>query len=166
MWFLVESLKNTLERLQEDEPDAGIEEAISRLVLLDLLERQEEEDDSDRVQLMTLHASKGLEFPHVYLMGVEEDLLPHRNSIDGDTVEEERRLAYVGITRAQRTLALTLASKRKQFGEWQNCEPSRFLEELPQEDLEVEGKGQMDPERNRARGKQTLAGLRSLLDDL
>jgi len=166
VWFLVESLKNTLERLQEDELDAGIEEAISRLVLLDLLERQEEEDDSDRVQLMTLHASKGLEFPHVYLMGVEEDLLPHRNSIDGDTVEEERRLAYVGITRAQRTLALTLASKRKQFGEWQNCEPSRFLEELPQEDLEVEGKGQMDPERNRARGKQTLAGLRSLLDDL
>ncbi len=166
VWFLVESLKNTLERLQEDEPDAGIEEAIARLVLLDLLERQEEEDDSDRVQLMTLHASKGLEFPHVYLMGVEEDLLPHRNSIDGDTVEEERRLAYVGITRAQRTLALTLASKRKQFGEWQNCEPSRFLEELPPEDLEVEGKGQMDPERNRARGKQTLAGLRSLLDDL
>jgi len=166
VWFLIESLKNTLERLQEDDPDVGIEDAIARLVLLDLLERQEEEDDSDRVQLMTLHASKGLEFPHVYLMGVEEDLLPHRNSIDSDTVEEERRLAYVGITRAQRTLALTLASKRKQFGEWQSCEPSRFLEELPQEDLEVEGKGQMDPERNRARGKQTLAGLRSLLDDL
>jgi len=166
VWFLVESLKSSLERLQEEEPDSGIEQAIARLVLLDLLERQEEEDDSDRVQLMTLHASKGLEFPHVYLMGVEEDLLPHRNSIDADTVEEERRLAYVGITRAQRTLALTLASKRKQFGEWQNCEPSRFLEELPQEDLEIEGRGQMDPERNKVRGKQTLAGLRSLLDDL
>lgn len=166
VWFLVESLKNTLERIQEDDPDAGIEQAIARLLLIDLLERQEEEDDSDRVQLMTLHASKGLEFPHVYLMGVEEDLLPHRNSIDADTVEEERRLAYVGITRAQRTLVLTLASKRKQFGEWQNCEPSRFIEELPQEDLEVEGRGQMDPERNRVRGKQTLAGLRNLLDDL
>jgi len=166
VWFLIESLKNTLERIQEDEPDAGIEQAIARLLLLDLLERQEEEDDSDRVQLMTLHASKGLEFPHVYLMGVEEDLLPHRNSIDADTVEEERRLAYVGITRAQRTLVLTLASKRKQFGEWQNCEPSRFIAELPEEDIEVEGRGQMDPERNRVRGKQTLAGLRSLLDDL
>ncbi len=166
VWFLVDSLRSTLERIQEDEPDSGIDAAISRLVLLDLLERQEEEDDSDRVQLMTLHASKGLEFPHVYLMGVEEDLLPHRNSIEADTVEEERRLAYVGVTRAQRTLALTLAKKRKQFGEWQNCEPSRFLAELPPEDIEIEGQGEVDPDRNRQRGKQTLAGLRDLLDDL
>jgi ATP-dependent DNA helicase Rep len=165
VWFLVDSLRASLERIQEDNPDAGIEEAIARLVLLDLLERQEEEDDSDRVQLMTLHASKGLEFPHVYLMGMEEDLLPHRNSIESDTIEEERRLAYVGITRAQRTLAMTLAKKRKQFGEWQSCEPSRFLDELPDEDIEREGHGEVDPERNRARGKQTLAGLKNLLDD-
>jgi len=165
VWFLVDSLRASLERIQEDDPDAGIEEAIARLVLLDLLERQEEEDDSDRVQLMTLHASKGLEFPHVYLMGMEEDLLPHRNSIESDTIEEERRLAYVGITRAQRTLAMTLAKKRKQFGEWQSCEPSRFLDELPDEDIEREGHGEVDPERNRVRGKQTLAGLKNLLDD-
>ena len=165
VWFLVDSLRASIERIQEDDPDAGIEDAISRLVLLDLLERQEEEDDSDRVQLMTLHASKGLEFPHVYLMGMEEDLLPHRNSIESDTIEEERRLAYVGITRAQHTLAMTLAKKRRQFGEWQSCEPSRFLDELPEEDIEREGQGEMDPERNKARGKQTLAGLRNLLDD-
>ena len=165
VWFLVDSLRASLERIQEDDPDAGIEDAISRLVLLDLLERQEEEDDSDRVQLMTLHASKGLEFPHVYLMGMEEELLPHRNSIESDTIEEERRLAYVGITRAQRTLAMTLAKKRREFGEWQSCEPSRFLDELPEEDIEREGQGEMDPERNKARGKQTLAGLRNLLDD-
>lgn len=165
VWFLVDSLRASLERIQEDDPDAGIEDAISRLVLLDLLERQEEEDDSDRVQLMTLHASKGLEFPHVYLMGMEEELLPHRNSIESDTIEEERRLAYVGITRAQRTLAMTLAKKRRQFGEWQSCEPSRFLDELPEEDIEREGQGEMDPERNKARGKQTLAGLKNLLDD-
>lgn len=166
VWFLVESLKSTLDRIREDEPDAEIDSAIARLVLIDLLERQEEEDDSDRVQLMTLHSSKGLEFPHVYLMGMEEDLLPHRNSIESDTVDEERRLAYVGITRAKRTLALTLCKKRKQFGEWQSCEPSRFISELPSDDLETEGKGEMDPERNRTRGKQTLAGLRNLLDDL
>ena len=165
VWFLVDSLRASIERIQEDDPDAGIEDAISRLVLLDLLERQEEEDDSDRVQLMTLHASKGLEFPHVYLMGMEEELLPHRNSIESDTIEEERRLAYVGITRAQHTLAMTLAKKRRQFGEWQSCEPSRFLDELPEEDIEREGQGEMDPERNKARGKQTLAGLKNLLDD-
>lgn len=166
VWFLVESLSTTLARIQEDDPDAGIDSAIARIVLIDLLDRQEEEDDSDRVQLMTLHASKGLEFPHVYLMGIEENLLPHRNSIESDTVEEERRLAYVGITRSQRTLALTLTKKRKQFGEWQTCEPSRFLAELPPEDIETEGQGEKDPERNRVRGKQTLAGLRNLLDDL
>ncbi|MBS99177.1 MAG: DNA helicase Rep [Oceanospirillaceae bacterium] len=166
VWFLVESLKNTLERLQEDDPDAGIEEAIARLVLLDLLNRQEEEDDSDRVQLMTLHASKGLEFPHVYLMGMEEELLPHRNSIEMDTIEEERRLAYVGITRAQRTLTMTLAKKRRQFGEEVECAPSRFLEELPADDLETEGLGQVSVEQNRAKGNATLNGLKGLFDDL
>ncbi|KAA0874463.1 DNA helicase Rep [Nitrincola tapanii] len=165
VWFLVDSLKSTLERLQEENSDAGIEETIARLILLDLLDRQEEEDDSDRVQLMTLHASKGLEFPHVYLMGVEEDLLPHRNSIEADTIEEERRLAYVGITRAQQTLALTLARKRRQFGEAIECTPSRFLDELPAEDLEHEGRGQGSAESNRVRGRATLNSLKSLLDD-
>ncbi|KEA63562.1 ATP-dependent DNA helicase Rep [Marinobacterium lacunae] len=166
VWFLVDSLRSTLERLQEDDPDAGIEEAIARLMLLDMLDRQEEEDDSDRVQLMTLHASKGLEFPHVYLMGMEEELLPHRNSIESDTIEEERRLAYVGITRAKRTLAMTLAKKRRQFGEEVECAPSRFLEELPPEDIETEGLGQASPELNRARGKATLNSLRGMFDDL
>ena len=78
--------------------------SVPSLVLRDLMERQEEEDLSDQVQLMTLHASKGLEFPHVFMVGMEEDLLPHRNSIEDNNIEEERRLTYVGITLAQRTL--------------------------------------------------------------
>jgi ATP-dependent DNA helicase Rep (EC 3.6.1.-) len=166
VYFLIESLQSTLERLQEEDEGAGIEDAIARLVLLDMLNRQEEEDDSDRVQLMTLHASKGLEFPHVFLLGMEEELLPHRNSIEMDTIEEERRLAYVGITRAQKTLTMTLAKQRRQFGEWMDCTPSRFIDELPQEDLEREGLGEASPEQNRARGRATLNGLKGLLDDL
>lgn len=166
VWILVDSLSNTLERLREDDPDAGIKEAIARLILMDIMERQEEEDDSDRVQLMTLHASKGLEFPHVYLMGMEEEILPHRNSIENGDIEEERRLAYVGITRAKETLSITLAKKRKQFGEVIDCIPSRFLDELPEDDLVFEGRGEVCEATNKARGNATLNGLRGLLDDL
>ena len=101
IWTLLDALSETLKRMQENDDQAGIREAIARLVLRDLLEQQEEEDDSDKVQLLTLHASKGLEFPQVFLIGMEEELLPHRNAIESDTIEEERRLAYVGITRAK-----------------------------------------------------------------
>lgn len=164
VWTLVDSVKNTLERLQEDDPDAGVKEAISRLLLIDMMDRQEEEDDSNRVQLMTLHASKGLEFPHVYLMGMEEELLPHRNSIEEGNIEEERRLAYVGITRARQTLIMTLASQRKQYGEKIDCAPSRFLDELPEDDLIIEGLGEVNEKANKARGQATLSGLKSLFD--
>ncbi|MCP4596151.1 DNA helicase Rep [Neptuniibacter sp.] len=164
VWFLIDSLKSTLERLQEDDPDAGIQEAINRLILLDMLDQQEEEDDSNRVQLMTLHASKGLEFPHVFLMGMEEELLPHRNSIETDNIEEERRLAYVGITRAKQCLTITLAKQRKQYGEVMDCMPSRFLDELPPEDLEIEGAGEKCQVQNQKRGKATLDSLKNLFD--
>jgi ATP-dependent DNA helicase Rep len=76
---------------------------------------------------MTLHAAKGLEFPHVFIIGMEEEILPHRTSIEEDGIEEERRLAYVGITRAQRSLVFTLANSRKRDGEKMDCEESRFL---------------------------------------
>ena len=115
VWFLVEALKNTLEK--DEEGDMTIEDAIGKLVLRDMLERQQEEEEgADGVQMMTMHASKGLEFPSVYIIGFEEEILPHRSSIEADTIEEERRLAYVGITRAKRNLALTFAAKRKQYG--------------------------------------------------
>jgi ATP-dependent DNA helicase Rep len=165
VFYLLESLQKSLDKkTDEGEDETGIEDAIAKLVLRDLLERQEEEDLSDQVQLMTLHASKGLEFPHVFIIGMEEDLLPHRNSIDENNIEEERRLTYVGITRAQRSLTMTLAGKRKQFGELSETKPSRFLEELPQEDIEREGFGAVSLEKNVARGEETISNLLNLFD--
>lgn len=166
VFYLVESLQKSLDKTADDDEDdeKRIQDAIAKLVLRDLLERQEEEDESDQVQLMTLHASKGLEFPHVFMVGMEEDLLPHRNSIDDNNIEEERRLTYVGITRAQKTLTMTLAGKRKQFGEHSETTPSRFLEELPAEDVEREGFGERSAEKNTAQGAETLSSLLNLFD--
>ncbi|WP_312224478.1 DNA helicase Rep [Stutzerimonas nitrititolerans] len=162
VWFLIDALKNTLER--DEEGEMTIEEAIAKLVLRDMLERQQEEEEgAEGVQMMTLHASKGLEFPYVFIMGVEEEILPHRSSIEADTIEEERRLAYVGITRARQNLAMTFAAKRKQYGEIIECMPSRFLDELPQEDLEWEGQEDAPVEVKAARGNDALAAMRAML---
>ena len=94
---------------------------------------------------------------------MEEEILPHRSSIEADSVEEERRLAYVGITRARKTLTFTFAAKRRQFGEIFDCLPSRFLAEIPSEDLEWEGTDEAPVEEKQARGKAALSNLRGLL---
>lgn len=131
---LFEWVQGMLEGDEIEEPMTLVQ-VVNRLTLRDMLERGEEDEEADQVQLMTLHASKGLEFPHVFLVGMEEGLLPHQTSLDEDNVEEERRLAYVGITRAQKTLTFSLCKERRQYGEIIKPEPSRFLLELPQDDL-------------------------------
>ncbi|WP_037044261.1 DNA helicase Rep [Pseudomonas sp. BAY1663] len=162
VWFLIDALKNTLEK--DEDGDMTIEQAIAKLVLRDMLERQQEEEEgAEGVQMMTLHASKGLEFPYVFILGMEEEILPHRSSIEADTIEEERRLAYVGITRARQNLAMTFAAKRKQYGEIIECLPSRFLDELPPEDLEWEGQEDAPVEVKAARGNDALAAMRAML---
>lgn len=162
IFILIDSLQSTLDKAEDDEED--IQSAVTKLVLRDLLDRQQDEDESlDKVQLMTLHASKGLEFPHVYVIGMEEELLPHRASIEDENIEEERRLCYVGITRAKQTLAMTHCSKRKQYGEMIDCSPSRFLDEMPYDDLIWEGE-ETNVELNQERGQQTLSGLKNLFD--
>ena len=142
----------------------NLNQIVTRLTLRDMLERGEEEDDSDQVQLMTLHASKGLEFPHVFLIGMEEGILPHQTSIDEDNVEEERRLAYVGITRAQQNLWFSLCKERRQFGELIRLEPSRFLLELPENDLQWErDKPPLTAEQQQAKTQSHIANLRAIL---
>jgi len=161
----IQELFNWLQKLQDDENRSSEPgDLVNHLTLMDVLERQEEENgDDDKVHLMTLHSAKGLEFPHVFLVGMEEDLLPHHTSIEEDNIEEERRLAYVGITRARQSLTMTYASKRKRYGELIRCEPSRFLAELPEEDLSWEGRGSASAEVVKERGSAHLANIKAML---
>jgi len=160
---LTQVLKNDSSDNENDKGDSAIESAIAKLILRDILDREEEESADDKVQLLTLHAAKGLEFPHVFMIGMEEDILPHRNSVEGGQIEEERRLAYVGITRAQRTLTMTCARQRTQFGEKSATTPSRFVDELPEDDLiRIGGNVEVNEEQNQAKGEESLAALKSL----
>ncbi|GAA5648097.1 DNA helicase Rep [Vibrio proteolyticus] len=148
-----------------DQEEKTLKEVVQRLTLRDMMERGEDDDDSDAVQLMTLHASKGLEFPYVYLIGSEEGILPHQTSIDEDNVEEERRLMYVGITRAQRELTFTMCRERRQFGELIKPTQSRFLDELPYDDVEWEQtKKPVSQEERMAKGQAHIANLRAMFN--
>lgn len=157
-----------VERLLTDEEqnDLPLSEVVRSLCLHDMLSRQDDENDQNQVQMMTLHAAKGLEFPHVFMVGMEEDLIPHRNSMENDGIEEERRLAYVGMTRARHTLTFTRSRARQQFGETSACEASRFLDDLPEEDMITLGDlGREADAQTRATGKDALKGLMDLLSD-
>ncbi|ELV8683111.1 DNA helicase Rep [Vibrio fluvialis] len=146
-----------------EQEEKTLKEVVQRLTLRDMMERGEEDDDSDAVQLMTLHASKGLEFPYVYLIGAEEGILPHQTSIDEDNVEEERRLMYVGITRAQRELTFIMCKERRQFGELLKPTQSRFLDELPYDDVEWEIKKKpLSQEERMAKGQAHIANIRAM----
>ena len=113
------------------DPEASLNGFVDRLSLLSETDEEKGSEDA-RIWLMTLHAAKGLEFPVVFIVGLEEGLFPHvRSRGDDDALEEERRLCYVGMTRAQTRLVLTSAARRRVFGEYQASEPSRFLGEIP-----------------------------------
>ena len=127
-------------------------ELTQRIALLTMLDGKEGKEP-DAVHLSTLHAAKGLEFMHVFLVGVEEGILPHREAVAAGNVEEERRLMYVGITRARASLQISWCRRRKRQGEWRSCEASRFIAELAQEDVRHAFAPALEPE-DAARGRR------------
>ena len=137
-------------------------ELTQMVALMSMLEGQDEEQDA--VRMSTLHASKGLEFPHVFLVGVEEGILPHKGDPDAPVetvaarIQEERRLMYVGITRAQRTLHITWCKKRKRAGEQVHCDVSRFIKEM-----ELDVGTAVPTEAETISPKDRLASLKALL---
>ncbi len=158
----VEELLRWIGRIQSSDPNKSIQDIVAALTLFDIVERQDDKEIGDKVALMTLHAAKGLEFPHVFLAGMEENILPHKSSIEEETIEEERRVAYVGITRAQISLTLSFARSRRRYGQIEVCEPSRFIAELPADDLAWIGNRESDAT-DRAAGEKTLSSLKQML---
>jgi DNA helicase-2/ATP-dependent DNA helicase PcrA len=115
--------------------EAGLEMFLQQVALFS--DQDAIEDDDGQITLMTLHNAKGLEFPVVFMIGLEEGIFPHSRAVDSGDIEEERRLCYVGITRARENLYLTHASRRMLFGETGWNEPSRFLDEIPEEHVDI-----------------------------
>ncbi|MBU1236451.1 MAG: UvrD-helicase domain-containing protein [Gammaproteobacteria bacterium] len=143
------------------EENKTLVELAQSVALISMLDKQDGEQDA--VQLATLHAAKGLEFRHVFLVGIEEGLLPHRESLDAEKIEEERRLMYVGITRAQMSLTLTWCEKRKQGREVSDREISRFVAEMGDDLKRVGGKSATPAQEDKAAGRAKLAQFRTML---
>jgi ATP-dependent DNA helicase Rep len=139
-------------------------ELTQTIALITMLEGQDERD-ADAVRLSTLHAAKGLEFAHVFLVGLEEGLLPHRESVANGNVDEERRLMYVGVTRAERSLHLSYCRRRRRAGASVDCQPSRFLAELAQDDLRWAGAPVPADEaaREKVAGSERLRQMKAML---
>ena len=160
-WRNVEDLADWLERKGSE--GKNLIELSQTIALITLLEGRDDAE-TDAVTLSTLHASKGLEYPQVFLVGCEEGLFPHAESLEEGNLEEERRLMYVGITRAKWRLTLTHCTKRKRQGSWQFPEPSRFIDEMPQDDLDILGRKGGKPIVSKAEGISRLQSMKAMLD--
>jgi len=142
-----------------EEDDKNLLQLTQTIALITLLEGREEEEPNV-VRLSTLHAAKGLEFGHVFLVGVEENILPHRDAVDEGRLEEERRLMYVGVTRAKKSLTLSYCARRKRARESVACDPSRFIDELGDDVRQPEKPTTADA---KASGSNRLAALKAML---
>ena len=142
-------------------PAARLEKFLEGLTL-DSDRESEEDEPGDAVTLITMHSCKGLEFPHVFVVGLEDGLLPHTRSKTEGTVDEERRLFYVAVTRAMKTLAISHCLARKKYGQLQPCHPSPFLHELPEEFVEHADAKAKEPVTVES-GKNLFAAMRAAL---
>lgn len=129
---------------QADKTLKTLDEFMQEITLLTSVDKEDEKDtDNDKVSMMTIHAAKGLEFPYVYIVGLEENLFPSQLSINSRTeLEEERRLFYVAITRAEKQATLSYATTRYRFGNITYCEPSRFIDEIDEKFLDFPAEGE------------------------
>jgi ATP-dependent DNA helicase Rep len=132
---------------------------------LALLSRNDKDDGGNQVRMMTLHASKGLEFRYVFIVGCEDGVLPHEVSLDEGNLQEERRLLYVGITRAKEQLWMSYSRLTRKFGEQIRLKPSRFFDEIPADEIQRDGADPVaDAERKQERAKAGLAAIQALFD--
>ena len=163
-------VRNIVDLLDSMDPnfvpaDRPVPERLQRFLEHISLDRERDKDDeaSDAVTLITVHSCKGLEFPHVYIAGVEDGLIPHSRSKVEGTLDEERRLFYVAITRAQLTLTMSHCENRRKFGELIPCNPSPFLKEIPEE-LIVHGNELSSEPASDEEGLDFFAGLKASLE--
>ena len=159
-WESVQSFIGWLKRKSEQD-DKTLIELVQTIALINMLDGKDEQPDA--VSLSTLHAAKGLEFLHVFIVGAEEEILPFRDSNE-QGIEEERRLMYVGITRAEKSLQISYCTRRRRAKEWAVCEPSRFLDEMPASELVYAGDhADAAPVVTQGEGMDKLARLKAML---
>jgi superfamily I DNA/RNA helicase len=159
----VRNLKELVASMDNFAPGAALParlESFLQDVCLDSEREDENENKGDVVTLITMHSCKGLEFPHVHIVGLEDGLLPHARSKAEGTLDEERRLFYVAVTRAMRTLAISHCAGRKKYGQTMPCHPSPFLKELPVDLVENETENSKKPVTIEA-GKNLFAAMRA-----
>jgi ATP-dependent DNA helicase Rep len=155
----LKELADWFRAMQKDGNSAG--DLASQLALLSHADREE---PGNAVRMMTLHAAKGLEFRFVFIVGCEDGTLPHEGAIDEGRIDEERRLMYVGITRAKELLTLSWSAQTKRYGEIHRNQPSRFLRELPENDLHWQGKDpDADKEVTRETAESHMARIAAML---
>jgi superfamily I DNA/RNA helicase len=162
----IDGFVESITHYESGEESPSLHGFLETMALTDLMEEKEEKN-SHGITLISIHSSKGLEFPVVFIAGVEEDILPHKKSADRDEdIEEERRLFYVGITRAMNELYITYTDRRSKYGKEKPSVPSRFLKEIPEEAIKrLDRFEKLDPEQEKVYAKKFFAKIKAILGD-